>query len=103
MAEDYTSVSLFPTYKTFTASNTTATEIKLPKKCTYLELGSETHKLYIGRNGATDGEAMPAHKMFIPKDNIKSIKIGAGLERVDSIFVQASGGSATVCIELSEK
>ena len=103
MALELSSVTTFPHYAVVNVSHTTATEIKLPKTCRRLELGSEGHKIYIGQNGATDGSALPTNKFFIPKGNAKSVAIGQGSERVDSIFVQSSGGATDVMIELSER
>lgn len=103
MAIDLTSVTKFPHYKTASISHTTCTEIKLPRNCRRIEIGSESQKLYIAQNNAVDGQPIPSDKFFIPKDNAKSISIGQGAERVDSIFVQLSGGSGDIHIELSER
>lgn len=103
MAIDLSNVSTFPHYRTFTASHTTATEIILPRNCRKVEIGSEAQKIYVAQNGAVDGQPIPNNKFFIPKDNAKSINIGQGAERIDSLFVQLSGGSGDVHIELSER
>ena len=103
MAIDLSNVTKFPHYKTFSANHTTATEIILPRNCRKVEIGSESHKLYVAQNGGVDGQPLPNDKFFIPKDNAKSINIGQGAERIDSLFVQFSGGSGNVHIELSER
>lgn len=103
MALDLSTVTKFPYYKVVNVSNSTCTEIILPKTCRRLELGCEAHKIYVAQNGAADGVALPTDKFFIPKNNAKSISIGQGAERIDSIFVQTSGGAADVSIELSER
>ena len=103
MAIDLPSVTKFPHYKTFTANNSTAVEIILPRNCRKVEIGSEAHKIYVAQNGGADGQAIPADKFFIPKDNAKSINIGQGAERIDSLYVQMAGGSGAVHIELSER
>lgn len=103
MALDLTSVTTYPHYKVISVSHTTCLEVQLPKTCRRLEIGCEANKIYVAQNGASDGVALPANKFFIPKANAKSITIGQGAERVDSIYIQCSGGTSDVSLELSER
>ena len=101
MATDLRGVSKFPHFKVFTA-NTNATEIQLPSQCSKVTIGSQASPLYIGQNDCTDGDAMPADKMFVPSNNSIEIKIGRGNSRATSIFIASQSGSASVSVVLEE-
>ena len=101
MATDLRGVDDFPHFKTLTL-DTNAHEVKLPSQCSQITAGSSSSALYIAQNGATDGVAMPADKMFIPAGNAFTVAIGRGASRADSIFISSQGGSATATITLEE-
>ena len=100
MSENLKGVNEFPYYKTI-AVDTTTTEILLPSEARVITIGSETLTVYVSQNGATDGEAVPANRIFIPSNNLLPIRLGVGLQR-KNIFVSAKTGSGNVNIQLEE-
>lgn len=102
MATDLRDVQTFPHYKSITVT-TVAMEILLPSEAGAIEIGSSGSALWQGRNGCTDGGAMPTDKIFIPAGNVKNTTLGRGLQRNTSIFVASQTGSATVYIEITER
>lgn len=102
MATDLTGIQIFPYYKAISVT-TVAMEILLPSQAGSIEIGSSGSALWIGRNGCSDGGAMPVDKMFIPAANVKQITLGRGLERNTNIFVATQTGSTTVYLEVTER
>lgn len=101
MATDLRNVSKYPHFKTISIT-TDAEEIQLPSQCSQFTAGSSASALFIAQNGATDGAAMPADKMFVPAGNAISVVIGRGASRSNSMFVSSQAGAATVVIVLEE-
>jgi hypothetical protein len=102
MAEDYTGVREYPTFKTFTGA-TTFTEIKLPSNCSRVQIGSDAQALYVA-NDTIDGANPSAvtHKGFIPVDNYLTFRIGRGATRDSNIFVALQTGTGTISIIIEE-
>jgi hypothetical protein len=93
----------YPFFFNFTASTTT-TEVQLPNTCRRVTIGCENHKLYISRNGATDGGSLTSNRAFVPSGNYITLSLGKGKERAESIFISTSGaGSADVSLVLEEE
>tara|TARA_Y100001963_G_C6605118_1_gene364397 strand:- start:247 stop:570 length:324 start_codon:yes stop_codon:yes gene_type:complete len=106
MAIDFQAVSIFPHYKKITVLDSEATELKLPSQCDQIQVANWTtgKTLFVGQNGCADGVAMPVDGFPVPANQAKTVKIGRGSSRANSIFVQASsgGGSIDCYIELTE-
>lgn len=100
--EDLKRIGTFPYFHTFTASSST-TQISIPRACRKVSIGSEEKKLYLCRNGATDGGSLPDHYQFIPKDNMLPINMGRGNNIDFNLYVASSTGSAKVHIILMEE
>jgi hypothetical protein len=98
MALDLSEVQLFPHFKTTTLNDTNALEIKISEKSKKISIGSETVKLFVARNGATDGAAMPADKLFINAGNLLVFEWQLGTGKPESIFVSASTAPAQIVI-----
>ena len=97
MAEDLRSMTTFPDFWNFTGNEDT-TEIKLPDMLRAVSVGSQTKDLYICTSGATDGQAPPAHKGFIPKDNYMRLEMGVTPKT--SIFVAVTSGTGEISVVL---
>lgn len=82
--------------------DTSTTLIRLPSEARTIKIGSEGSVLYIAQNGATDGGAIPADRMFVPSNNVIEIKLGIGIQR-KNIFVAAKTGTGTAVIMLEEQ
>jgi hypothetical protein len=103
MPLDVTEQKTFPHYEVITVS-TNATEIILPSQCNMVQIGCPQKQLFVGQNGCTDGQEMPADKrFFVPANNAYEAPIGRGQSRAKSIFVASSEGNATVYVALIEK
>jgi hypothetical protein len=102
MSEDLRSLNVYPAFYNFTAGDTTTTEILLPSPATQISLGSVGKEIYVCRNGATDGGAVPTHKMTVPQSNYIVLKLGRGKNRPESIFVASKSGNAEISIVLEE-
>lgn len=104
MAEDYTTINLFPKTKLFTCSSngSKCTEIKLPSTANIVEIGSESGKIYWSDTGIDDG-AISTDKAFIIQNNYLPIFIGTGKQRINSIYVVGASASATISVILREK
>jgi hypothetical protein len=102
MAKDLSNVQEMP-YIEVVNQGTTWLQILIPSGCNQISVGSETSKIYFGRNNATDGGAVNAsYRAFVPAGNIMPVKIGIGNERTDSVFIAASAGTADITIILEE-
>jgi hypothetical protein len=101
MATDLSNVDKLPHIKGISQGETWM-EIKLPSQCNQVTIGSENTKIYFGQNGQSDGGTPNQDKMFVPAGNIMPVKIGRGRERVNSIFVASSSGTAVIKILLEE-
>ena len=101
MAEDLRSLNQFPAFHNFSAAVTT-TEILLPSTAKYITAGSSSKAIYICRNGATDGGAIPTHRAFVPASNYLKLSLSRGLERVSSVFVAVQSGTGEISIILEE-
>ena len=105
MAEDYRALNTYPAFKTFTASATGCTEILLPSACNQVSIGSDGTKLVMGQQGFTEGDNLMTSQTdtaFIPSSNFLIIKLGKGMNRANSLFVQSSSGSVLVRVILEE-
>lgn len=98
MALDLSTVQLFPHFKVITVNDTNALEIKISEKSKKISIGSESVKLFIARNGATDGAAMPTDKLFITAGNLLVFEWQLGTGKPESIFVSASTSPADIII-----
>ena len=101
MAQDFTSVRSFPSFKEFSGA-TTWTQIDLPSNCSQVQVGS-TSALYISNTG-TDGVAVGSDddKGFIVASNYLTFKIGRGSTRDSQIFVAAQSGTTKITIIMEE-
>tara|TARA_Y100000401_G_scaffold33531_2_gene24931 strand:- start:18473 stop:18787 length:315 start_codon:yes stop_codon:yes gene_type:complete len=102
--EDFSSVTTFPSTKTF-VSNATAnrwTEVKLPKSCGRIQVGSSV-AAKIAHTG-TDGGTIAAtdDQMFIPANNVLSIHMGRGNNRNNTVYIGSSGSSSNIHILFEE-
>jgi hypothetical protein len=101
MAIDLSTQNKFPYYKAIFI-NTNATQISLPSQVSQVTFGSSSSALWVGQNGCTDGDPMPADKMFVPANKAFQVRIGRGNSRAQSIFVATQSGTATVYVTLEE-
>ena len=102
MSEDLRALNVYPAFYNFTAGDSATVEILLPSPASQISLGSTSKEIYICRNGATDGGAIPANKMTVPKSNYIVLKLGRGMNRPDSIFVASVSGNAEISVVLEE-
>ena len=100
--EDLKTIGVFPYFHNFTASSNT-TQITIPRGCRKVSIGSEDKKLYLCRNGATDGGSVPSNKVFIPKGNYLALSMGRGRNIDFNLYVASSSGSADVSVILEEE
>ena len=104
MAQDYSSVTTFPSTKTFTSSAIANrwTEIKLPKSCGRIQVGSPVASK-ISHTG-TDGGTISAtdDQMFILANNILSIRMGRGNNRNNTVYIGSTGSSSKIHILFEE-
>lgn len=93
----------YPFFYNFTGGTTT-TEVQIPNTCRRITIGSENHKIYICRNGATDGGAVPSNRLFVPAGNYITLSLGKGKERAETVYIAASSSSnADISIVLEEE
>ena len=102
MSEDLRNLNIYPAFYNFTAGDSTTTEILLPSPATQISLGAQGKEIYVCRNGATDGGAVPTHKMTVPQSNYIVLRLGRGKNRPESIFVASKSGNAEISIVLEE-
>ena len=102
MSEDLRSLNPYPAFHNFTANDSTTTEILLPSPATQISLGSTGKEIFVCRNGATDGGAIPSNKMTVPSSNYVVLRLGRGKNRPESIFVASKTGTAEVSVILEE-
>lgn len=100
--EDLTTKREFPNFYNFNVG-TTLTKVKIPQSARIIKVGSEDTALYVCREGATEGQAPPTHKAFIPKNNYLPINFGRGSNRINELFVCSKTGSADVSLILTEE
>ena len=70
MSEDLRSLNIYPAFYNFTAGDSTTTEILLPSPATQISLGATGKEIFVCRNGATDGGAIPSNKMTVPSEQL---------------------------------
>ena len=104
MAQDYSSVTTYPSTKTF-QSNATAnrwTEVKLPKSCGRIQIGSSVASKisHSGSDGGTIGAS--DDQMFIPANNVLTVHMGRGNNRNNTIYVGSGGSSSYIHILFEE-
>jgi hypothetical protein len=102
MSENLTALNVYPAFYNFTASDSSTTEILLPSAASQISLGSQGKEIYVCRNGATDGGAVPTNKATVPASNYIVLRLGRGKNRPESIFVAAKTGTAEVSVILEE-
>jgi len=102
MSEDLRNINIYPAFHNFTAADDAVTEILLPSPATQISLGSTGKEIFVCRNGAIDGGAIPSNKMTVPSSNYVVLRLGRGKNRPDSIFVASKSGNAEVSIILEE-
>jgi hypothetical protein len=102
MSEDLRNLNVYPAFYNFTAGDTTTTEILLPSAATKITLGGIGKEIYLCRNGATDGGAVPTHRATVPQSNYMELRLGRGKNRPESIFVASKSGNAEISIILEE-
>tara|TARA_Y100001937_G_C7090246_1_gene317332 strand:- start:423 stop:740 length:318 start_codon:yes stop_codon:yes gene_type:complete len=103
MSLDLRLLELYPSFKTFQAGSAgIATKILLPSSCKRVQVGSHSGSLFISHTGE-DGQMMSAiDRGFIPQNNLLTINIGTGKERLQNLFVAGQAGSEVVVIILEE-
>lgn len=102
MSEDLRNLETYPAFHNFTASDSETTEILLPSACSQISIGSPGKTIYVCRNGATDGGAIPSNRMTVPTANYIVLRLGRGMNRPSSMFVASTSGSAEISIVLEE-
>ena len=102
MSEDLRSLNVYPAFYNVTAGDSETVEILLPSPASQISLGSTGKQIYVCRNGATDGGAIPANKMTVPSSNYIVLKLGRGMNRPESIFVASVSGNAEISVVLEE-
>tara|TARA_R100000353_G_C6346369_1_gene151946 strand:- start:54 stop:365 length:312 start_codon:yes stop_codon:yes gene_type:complete len=102
MSVDLRNLNIYPAFHNFTANDSTTTEILLPSPATQISLGSTGKEIFVCRNGATDGGAIPSNKMTVPSSNYVVLRLGRGKNRPDSIFVASKTGNAEISVILEE-
>ena len=102
MSEDLRSLNVYPAFYNFTAGDSATTEILLPSAATQISLGSTSKSIFVCRNGATDGGAVPTGQMTVPSSNYIVLRLGRGKNRPPSIFVASTSGNAEISIVLEE-
>lgn len=102
MAQDYTSVKNYPATKRFQLSVTIGkvTKVTLPRGASRIQIGS-ANELKITHVG-TDDSPIGSDYMFIPANNVLSIRLGRGNNRLDDIYVASTSASAYVHILFEE-
>jgi hypothetical protein len=102
MSEDLRNLETYPAFHNFTANDSETTEILLPSACSQISIGSPGKTIYVCRNGATDGGAIPSNRMTVPTANYIVLRLGRGMNRPSSMFVASSSGNAEISIVLEE-
>ena len=102
MSEDLRSFNVYPAFYNFTANDSTTTEILLPSPATQITLGAVGKEIFVCRNGATDGGAIPSNKMTVPSSNYVVLQLGRGKNRPESVFVASKTGTAEITVVLEE-
>lgn len=102
MAQDYTSLNSFPSTKKFAVSSTIniATKVMLPASCSRVQIGS-VNVLNIASTG-TDNSAISGDNMFVPANNVITIRLGRGQNRNDDLYISSTTSSANVHILFEE-
>ena len=102
MAIDYSSVKQYPATKRFQLSGVAnrVTQITLPRGASRIQIGS-ANEIKVTHEG-TDGSAIGTDYMFIPANNVLSIRLGRGNNRLDDIYVASTTVSAYVHILFEE-
>jgi len=102
MAQDYTGVKEYPATKRFQLSSVSnrLTQVTLPRGAGRIQIGS-ANEIKVTHEG-TDGQAIGSDYMFIPANNVLSIRLGRGNNRLDDIYVASTTASAYVHILFEE-
>lgn len=102
MAVDYTGVKEYPATKRFQLSATInrLTKVTLPRGAGRIQVGS-VNELKLTHTG-TDGSAIGTDYMFITANNVLSIRLGRGNNRLDDIYIASGTASAYVHILFEE-
>lgn len=102
MAQDYSSVKQYPATKRFqlSATQNRVTQVTLPRGASRIQIGS-ANEIKVTHEG-TDDQAIGSDYMFIPANNVLSIRLGRGNNRLDDIYVASTTSSAYVHILFEE-
>ena len=98
MATNLSTVQIFPYYKKITLANTNTHEIIISDKSQTISIGSEASKIYVARNGATDGVAMPADKVWVSAGNLIAFNLQHGTGKAESFFVAPDSAPADILV-----
>ena len=103
MSLDLRGVELYPSFKTFTAGSAgIAEKIQLPNGCKRVQVGSHSGALWLSHTGS-DGQMLSStDRGFIPQNNLLTLHIGTGSERLQDLYVAGQAGSEVVVIILEE-
>lgn len=105
MAQNFSSVSIFPFIARFQVDGTDAnkaTEIILPRQCSRVQIGGETNITKLAYSG-TDGSAIgDGVHVKIPADNLLSLHIGRGTTRNEKLYIGSAVAGTYVSIILEE-
>lgn len=102
MSEDLRSLNVYPAFYNFSAGDASTTEILLPSAATQISIGATGKSIFVCRNGATDGGAVPSNKMTVPSSNYIVLRLGRGKNRPESLFVASTDGTAEISVILEE-
>lgn len=104
MSVDFTDVDIYPSFKTFTVSVTAnqATQVLLPSRVKSIQVGSDSGKIYVSHAGTDGADLGTSDRGFVPNNNLLSVKLGTGAQRLSSLFVAGASGGEKVVIILEE-
>jgi len=105
MAQDYSSVAIFPFTARFQLNATDAnkaTQIILPRQCSRVQIGGESNTTkiaYSGSDGSTMGSGVSVN---IPADNLLTIRIGRGSTRNENLYIASGVAGTYISVILEE-
>ena len=105
MAQDLSGVAIFPYTARFQVDGVTGnkvTEIILPRQCSRVQIGGESHITKIAYSGSDGAGIIGSLYVSIPADNLLSIRIGRGSTRNDKLYVASANAGTWIMLILEE-
>jgi len=98
MPTDLSTAQVFPYFAEIALANSNAHKIIISEKSKSITIGSEAKKVYVARNGATDGAAMPANKVWVTAGNLIQFEWQLGTGKTEEIYISTDAPPANVIV-----